>query len=297
MNYRFIVTGGGTSGHINPALTIAGCLKDRCDANGDTCEIKFTGRAQGLEGELVPKAGYDFINVEAKPVPLKPSPKIFAAIKALQKGTKQCKSLIEEFSPDAVVSTGGYVSAPLLRAAKKTKTPIVIHESNAFPGRANKLYAKGAELVLTGFPDENGDFSKAKRVVCVGNPVRPQMFSHTTEDARKELDLAGEDKLVFAMGGSLGAATITNFVVGAAKDFPDVKFVLSCGKHNAVELPKDLPANLEIKDYIDNPDVYLSAADVCILRAGAVTCAELCATGAVRNLNSVPLCRTRPSDI
>jgi len=279
MSVRFIVTGGGTSGHINPALAIAGMLKD---CYGSDCEIIFTGRAEGLEGELVPKAGYEFRPITAMAMPLKPSPRFFKALIALQKGKKQCRSIIKEFKPDAVISTGGYVSAPLLYAAKALKVPVMIHEANAFPGRANKLLSKGAALVMTGFPDQEDVFSKARKVVCTGNPVRSIMYGNTYEGSRQKLGLKDTDKMVFTMGGSLGAKTLTNFILKTSADprFADIRFVLSVGKHNAVEMPETLPSNLEIMSYIDEPNVYLSGSDVCILRAGAVTCAEITATGA-----------------
>lgn len=279
-----MITGGGTSGHINPALAIADLLKEDAESNGYDCRIIFTGKKTGLEGELIPKAGYEFKDVEALPMPYRPSPAILKALMANRRGEKQCLSLIEDFRPDCVISTGGYVSAPLIMAAKKTGVPVMIHEANAFPGRANKLFAKGSALVMTGFPDQESIFAKARRVVYTGNPVRSNMFGRTKEGSRKELGIAPGQKLVFVMGGSLGSATLTNFVFGTAKkpEYKDIRFVLSVGKHNSVEIPeevKNLP-NLEIKDYIDRPDLYMSAADCSILRAGAVTCAEITATGA-----------------
>lgn len=282
MSARFIVTGGGTSGHINPALAIAGLLKDYYAKRGEECELIFTGRQEGLEGELVPKAGYEFKAITAMAMPLKPSMQFFKALIAVSKGRKQCMKIIKEFKPDAVISTGGYVSAPLLYAAKSLKVPVMIHEANAFPGRANKVLSKGAALVMTGFPDQEKVFSKAKLVRCTGNPVREIMFGNTYEASRQKLGLKETDRMVFTMGGSLGAKTLTNFILKTAADerFADIKFVLSAGKHNAVELPETLPSNLEVMSYIDEPNVYLSGSDVCILRAGAVTCAEITATGA-----------------
>ena len=279
-----MITGGGTSGHINPALAIADLLRKDADLNGDTCTIIFTGKKTGLEGELVPKAGYEFRDVEALPMPYKPTPKALKAMSANNRGKRQCLALIDEFKPDCVISTGGYVSAPLIMAAKKKGIPVMIHEANAFPGRANKLFARGCALVMTGFPGQESIFSKAQKVVYTGNPVRSNMFGRTKDGSRHELGIAPDSKLVFVMGGSLGSATLTNFVFGNAgkPDFKDVHFVISVGKHNSVEITdevRNLP-NLEIKEYIDRPDLYMSAADCSILRAGAVTCAEITATGA-----------------
>lgn len=284
MEKHYMITGGGTSGHINPALAIAELLKEDAEKNGDVCKIIFTGREIGLEGELVPKAGYDFRNVEALPMPFKPTPKLLKAMAANKRGRKQCMSLIEEFKPDCVISTGGYVSAPLLMAAQKSNVPIMIHEANAFPGRANKLFARDCALVMTGFPDQESIFPKAKKVVYTGNPVRSYMFGRDKEGSRKELGIDPDSKMVFIMGGSLGSATLTKFVFNMAKkpEYKDIHFVISVGKHNAVWIAADVKRlpNLQIFEYIDRPDLYMSAADCAILRAGAVTCAEITATGA-----------------
>ncbi len=284
MERRYIITGGGTSGHINPALAIAGLLEEDAKANGDVCKIIFAGRKTGLEGELVPKAGYEFRDVESLPMPYKPTPAILKTMAANNRGKKYCLSLIEEFKPDCVISTGGYVSAPLIMAAKKANVPVMIHEANAFPGRANKLFARGAALVMTGFRGQEKIFSKARKVVYTGNPVRAEMFGRTRDGSREELGIGKDQKMVFIMGGSLGSATLTNFVFDIARkdEFKDVYFVISVGKHNSVEITPDITElpNLEIREYIDRPDLYMSAADCSILRAGAVTCAEICATGA-----------------
>ena len=284
MEHRFAIVGGGTSGHINPALAIASVLNDGFAKKGDTCRFIFFGRKAGLEGELIPKAGYEFKDIEASPFPTRPSPKMFKAVSSLNSGKKQCIRFLDEFRPECVISTGGFVSAPLLTAAKKAGIPYMIHEANAFPGRANKYLSKDAALVMTGFPNQEKVFAKAKKVVYTGNPVRKIMFGNSYEDSRAKLGIPEGKRFVFAMGGSLGSATITGFILACAKmpEFADCKFVLSCGKHNAVEITdedRNLP-NLEIMEYITDTNLYLSGSDVCILRAGAVTCAEITATGA-----------------
>ena len=284
MEHRFAIIGGGTSGHINPALAIASILKDGYAEKGDTCKFLFAGRKAGLEGELIPAAGYEFIDIEAKPFPSKPSVKLVKAQAALVRGKKQSIGILNTFRPECVISTGGYVSAPLILAAKKLRIPVMIHEANAFPGRANRVLSRGAALVMTGFPDQDEVFSGAKKVVYTGNPVRNIIFGNTYEGSRAILGIPEGKKFVFAMGGSLGSATITTFILSCAKrpEFADVKFVLSCGKHNAVHITDEdrgLP-NLEIMEYIDDTNLYLSGSDVAILRAGAVTCAEITATGA-----------------
>ncbi len=283
MEYKFIVTGGGTSGHINPAITIADSLKAYYEAKGDSVKIIFTGRKEGLEGELVPKAGYEMKYITAKPFPMKPSIKMIKAVKALAEGRKQSNKIIKEFKPDAVIGTGGYVCAPLLAEAKALKVPVIIHEANAFPGRANRFMGRNADAVLTGFPNLDKDFKTAKRVIYTGNPIRSMFVGNTFEGARKNLGIPADKKVVFAMGGSLGAKSINDFVISCAKrdEFKDVLFVLSSGKQQTKLLKEmnDLPENLKIMEYIDNPNDYLCGSDISITRAGAVTCAETAAIG------------------
>ena len=280
MSHRFIVVGGGTSGHINPAITIADALKNHYDSLNEECEIIFVGRKEGLEAELVPKAGYEMKYIVAKPFPMKPSPKMIKAFNALRLGRKQSHQIISEFKPDAVIGTGGYVCPPLLLEASKMKVPVILHEANAFPGRANKLVGNKAELVLTGFENLEKDFPKAKKIVFSGNPIRSKFKSVNAEKSREILGLNPDEKLVFAMGGSLGAQTINNELVKVASKFPDVKFVLGTGKQQSKNFDKaNLPSNLQVMEYIDNPQDYLSAADISITRAGAVTCAEVAAIG------------------
>ncbi|SCW32580.1 UDP-N-acetylglucosamine-N-acetylmuramylpentapeptide N-acetylglucosamine transferase [Ruminococcaceae bacterium YRB3002] len=284
MEYRFIITGGGTSGHINPAITIADTLMEFYKSRGDTCKCIFTGRSDKLEGELVPKAGYEFHHVEAEPFPMKPSVKLARAVAAMPKGQKTCRELIKSFKPMAVITTGGYSSVPLMLEGEKAGVPVMIHEANAFPGRANRRFGRHAALVMTGFPDLESYFPHASKVVYTGNPVRSMMFSKEKESCRNALGLAPEEKMVFVMGGSLGAVTLTHFVEEALNSGKcnNVKFVLSCGKQHMDEFERLSSAypNLDARTYIDDPGTFMAAADCCILRAGAVTCAEICAVGA-----------------
>ena len=288
---RFIVTGGGTSGHINPAISIADALTAHYGPK-EGCEIIFTGRSEGLEGELVPKAGYELKNITAKPFPMKPSPRMFKAFTANLKGKKQCKQIIKDFKPDAVIGTGGYVCAPLLEAAASMKVPVIIHEANAFPGRANRWIGRKADLVLTGFPNLEKDFSKAGKVVCTGNPIRSCVASTDAAACREKFGLGPGDKMVFAMGGSLGSKTINDFVIKAASEerFKDVRFVLGTGKQQTSKIDSDvvIPGNLEMYEYISNPNEYMAAADVSLTRSGAVTCAETAAIGSCSVLIPYP---------
>ena len=291
MTKKFIAVGGGTSGHINPAITIADALKVYYKNKGEDCEVIFVGRSEGLEGELVPKAGYEFHNITAKPFPMKPSMKMIKAMKAFSEGKKQCLELIKTFKPDAVFGTGGYVCAPLLSAAEKMNIPVILHEANAFPGRANKMLGKKADLVLTGFTNLESSFPKAKRLVFTGNPIRNVIKTVDRAESRRKLGLTDDDRLIFAMGGSLGAKTLNDFICKCAgeEDFKDVRFVLGSGKQQSGSFDaSDLPSNLKVMTYIEDPQTYLSAADISITRAGAVTCAEVAAIGSCSVLVPYP---------
>lgn len=291
MTKRFIAVGGGTSGHINPAITIADALKKYYEGRSEDCEIVFVGRKEGLEGELVPKAGYDFLDITAKPFPMRPGMKMIKAWKALREGRKQCAKIIDEYKPDAVFGTGGYVCAPLIFSAEKKGIPVVLHEANAFPGRANKMLGKKADLVLTGFPDIESVFPKAGKVVFTGNPIRDIMKNVDREKSREKLGLSPSDKLIFVMGGSLGSKTLNEFIVKTAstEEFRDVRFVLGSGKQQSGTLSDlKIPENLTVKTYIEDPQTYLSAADISVTRAGAVTCAEIAAVGSCSVLVPYP---------
>lgn len=285
MKYKFIVAGGGTSGHINPAITIADSLSEFYTSKNIECEILFVGRENSLESELVAKAGYPMKYIEAKPFPMRPNKKALIAIKALRHGRKTVEQIIDDFQPNAVIGTGGYVCAPLFTAASIKKVPVIIHESNAFPGRLNRFEGRKSALVLTGFPNLESKFAGAGKVIYTGNPIRSIMFNNHYEECRERLGISLDQPLVFAMGGSLGAKTINDFIVTCASDpaFKDVKFVLGSGKQQSAKLDKDsvkIPDNLTVMEYIDNPNDYLCGADVSITRAGAVTCAEIAAIGA-----------------
>ncbi len=294
MNYKFIITGGGTSGHINPAISIADAITKRCKQQGDNCDIIFTGREKGLENELVSKAGYEMKYIEARPFPMRPTPKLFAAIKALYVGRKQCAKIISDFAPDAVIGTGGYVCAPLLLEASKKKIPVFLHESNAFPGRANKLLARKATVVMTGFSNHSSTFKNARKAIFTGNPIRTALISSCNEvDVKSSLGIDKSMKIVFIMGGSLGAKTLNEFALEASRSdvFSDTHFVLSAGKQQQqafMDSVVDKPNNLTIMEYIDNPYQLLSQADVSITRSGAVTCAEVAAVGACSILVPYP---------
>ena len=285
---RFVLAGGGTSGHINPALAIADqILRDHPDA-----EIKFCGTARGLESDIVPRAGYSFTAIRASGLPGKPSLAMIRALADFSAGRRQCKSLLRSFSPNAVVGTGGYVCSPVVSAATSLKIPVLLHEQNAFPGRSNRLMARRSQAVCVSFPGTETFFLTQTKVIMTGNPVRASFFSLTRQSSRNILRAKGdalseETCLVLFIGGSLGARNLNQAILGfdPGKAFsaglrPDFRAILAAGRQYADVLAaaKDKPW-LDVREYIHDIDLYMAAADLVVCRAGAMTCAELAALG------------------
>ena len=278
---KVFLAGGGTSGHIHPAVAIADELKKQ---DGST-EILFCGTEKGLESQIIPKMGYPFEVIRASQLPMKPSMKSIKAIREFLAGRKMCRKLIREKRPDVVIGTGGFVCSPLIAAAHKEKVPILLHEQNAFPGRSNRLMSRYAKTVCTSFPGIEHFFNKKAKIVYTGNPIRGVFSEVDREKSRSKLSLSDDDFLILAMGGSLGARTVNESIVALAKRItdPKVRIILSVGKQRykeVVEEAKNWPKNIEVFEYIQDPEVYLSACDLFIGRAGAITCAEVQACGA-----------------
>lgn len=276
MSVRILIAGGGTSGHINPAISIADGIRKKDPG----AVVEFCGTATGLENDLVAAAGYRLHHVRAKGLPEKISWDGVKRGLEIVRGIRQAKILIRDFEPDVVVGTGGYVCAPLICAAAAKKIPILLHEPDALPGRANRWLSKGA-VVSTGFPGAKENFPKAKEVFFAGNPVRDVFFEQDKKQARRELGIEEDTFFLLAMGGSLGSATINRSIIELGEmEFPQkIKVVLSAGKQQGKTVG-DVSEMIEVKEYIMNPALYMAAANLLVARTGAITCAEIAAVGA-----------------
>ncbi|MBP5493365.1 MAG: undecaprenyldiphospho-muramoylpentapeptide beta-N-acetylglucosaminyltransferase [Clostridiales bacterium] len=277
---KIFLAGGGTSGHIHPAVAIADELKKQ----DPQTEVLFCGTEKGLEAQIVPSMGYPFEVIRASQLPMKPSLKTIRAVREFLKGRKMCRALIRQHKPDVVVGTGGFVCSPLIAAAHKEKVPILLHEQNAFPGRSNRLMSRYAKTVCTSFKGMEHYFNKKAKIVFTGNPIRSVFSTVDRASCRQQIGLKDDDILILAMGGSLGARTVNESIVELAKKCTDehVKIILSVGKQRYKEVSeeaKNWPKSIEVFEYISNPEVYLAAADLFIGRAGAITCAEVQAVG------------------
>lgn len=286
---RILFAGGGTAGHINPALAIAGFIRNK---NKDA-EILFVGNRGGMEETLVPKAGFDmeFITISGFQRKLTPAAmkQNFLTVKRTFSSSREAKKIIEKFQPDICVGTGGYVSGPVLRTAAKMGIPTIIHEQNAYPGVTNKMLAKNAKKVMLAVKDAEKYFDKNSNCVATGNPVRREIIEADKQEAKKELGL-DERPVVLSFGGSLGAKMINEGVAGLiARSGKDGQYqhIHGYGKNGLwfPELIKEKGVdinecpNLDVREYIDNMATCMAAADLVISRAGAITLSEIQALG------------------
>ena len=286
---RVLMTGGGTGGHVNPALAIAGTIKDRMP----DAEIAFVGTKRGLENTLVPREGYKLYHVDVRGFARKLSVKnIRAAWLALVSPVK-AKKVIKEFKPDIVVGTGGYVSWPVLVAASRMGIPTAVHESNAVPGLAVRKLIPYVDRIFVNFKvtSEKLGASASEKVMHVGCPVADGVGGIDRKAAREKLGIpASVRKCLLSFGGSLGAKTLNGIALelmsGYVSMHPEVRYIHACGaaeydevNERFIGLGLDRYSNIELVRYIYDMPWQLAAADLVICRSGAITCSELSHAG------------------
>ncbi len=286
---KILMTGGGTAGHINPALAIA----DRLRRAYPDAEILFVGAKGRMETTLVPAAGYDIRTVDVRGFQRRLTLKnigrnVAAAVHAVTAGV-DCSRILKEFQPDIAIGTGGYVSGPILRKAAKAGVPVVVHESNAYPGVTVKMLAKYAAVTLISEESARQYLPADARVEVTGNPIRTDFLTYDREQARRELGL-DDRPLVLSFGGSLGARRInevmTEVLIRGHRQ-GGMQHIHATGKTGwdtmtaalqeaGVPLKGD---GITVRPYIDDMPRCMAAADVVICRCGAMTLSELPAAG------------------
>lgn len=286
---KILFAGGGTAGHINPALAVAGYIKEKAPET----EILFIGNRGGMEETLVPKAGFkmELITISgfSRSVSLSSLKHNLKTVKRTFTSSKEAKKIIADFQPDICVGTGGYVSGPVLRTAAKMGIPTVIHEQNAYPGVTNKMLSKSAKRVMLAVKDAEKHFDKNARIVVTGNPVRSEILKADREKARAKLGV-DDRPLVLSFGGSLGAKILNeNLAALIARSGKDKAYqhIHAYGGYGLwfPDLVKEKGAdikqcdNLDIREYIDDMADCMAAADLVISRAGAITLSEIQALG------------------
>ncbi len=279
---RVLLTGGGTSGHVTPALAIADIIKER----EPSTVFAYVGTENGIEKKLVEKEFYEYHTIEIQGIRRKLTLSNIKTAYLIMRAPARAKRIIQKFKPDIVIGTGGYVCWAPLKAAAEMGIPTVIHESNSVPGLAVRKLESKVDLILTNFSSTSDFLKEKKKVVNVGNPIRQRFGECTKADARARLGIDADKFMILSVGGSLGAPAINQAAIdvmrGFARDREDVVHVHSGGKNyykNAMELfvAHSLERNhrLDVKEYIYDMGDYMTAADVVICRAGAMTLTEL----------------------
>ncbi len=286
---RIIFATGGTGGHINPALAVAGLLRDTFP---DT-EILFIGTAEKMESRLVPAAGFRLKTIDIsgfqRSLKFNDIKRNLITVSKLLKSSSQAKKILLDFKPDVVVGMGGYVSGPVLRMASKLKIPTAIHEQNAYPGVTNKALAKHADIVMLTVPDAAKYLKSKSPCIFTGLPVRGELISADREKSRSELEL-DDRPMILSMGGSLGAKAMNEAVtelITAKYKKADCIFLHAMGQYGLwmPALLKEKGVDLEhekhimLREYINDMERCYAAADLVISRAGASSLSEIQALG------------------
>ncbi|MGI6514095.1 MAG: undecaprenyldiphospho-muramoylpentapeptide beta-N-acetylglucosaminyltransferase [Syntrophomonadales bacterium] len=278
---KVIMTGGGTGGHIYPALAVARGIMHKWPR----ARIIFVGTRKGMEKDIIPESGFEFKTISAQG--LNRSSLVKAASSALKVpiGFWQARSIIKEFNPDIVVGTGGYVSYPVVLAASIMQFKTVIHEQNAFPGLANRALGKRADRIMLTF-SEAAAYFPAEKTTVTGLPVRPEILTATRRDAASFFALQEDRFTIVVFGGSRGAQRINEAVEGLVEPLSadGVQLIWITGEQHFAALQQSVSSsenidNVRIYPYLYNMELALAMADLVVCRAGAATLSELAVRG------------------
>lgn len=290
---RVLVSGGGTAGHVNPALEIA----DKIKKENPGAVIEYVGTQRGLETKLVPAKGIPIHYVHVGGIQRKLTVSNIKALFQAVTSVFEAKKIVRKFRPDIVIGTGGYVCWPVLKAASSMKIPTLVHESNAIPGLTTRMLSKYVDRVLLNFKESAKHLDiPEEKMLFVGNPVKSEMFTLSGKQCREKLGISAEIQMILSFGGSLGAKYFNQTVfemISKNLVAKDVYFVHATGAgywDNAKEMllgqgfseisegvmKKD---NIEIRRYIYNMPELMASSDLVICRAGAMTVSEVAAMG------------------
>lgn len=279
---RAIISGGGTGGHIFPALAIA----DRIKKRNPKAEILFVGAEGRMEMDRVPKAGY---KIEGLPIAGLQRKKFWKNVSLpykLWKSMNRASTILNEFQPDVAIGVGGYASGPLLRAAQRKGIPTILQEQNSYAGLTNKILAKRAKHICVAY-DGMDAFFPANKITITGNPVRENLktISISPQDARTSFGLHPDKKTILIVGGSLGAKCLNEAMEASTQfwiDHPEMQVIWQVGKVHFDRFSKTETAKLETIEclaFVDHMDYAYQAADLLICRAGALTISEISLLG------------------
>ena len=284
---KILLAGGGTGGHINPAIAIANTVK----ANDPQAQIAFIGTKKGMENNLVGKAGYPLYHIEMRGLRRSLSLSNIKTAYYYFTAPHKAKKLLLDYQPDVVVGTGGYLSWPLLHAAAKLGIPTAIHESNAIPGKAVKMLEKEVDRIYINFPTTAEAFEEKEKVLCVGNPLITLPDTKEERGLREKLGIPKTaKKILLSFGGSLGAERVNEEILALMRDEianrPEIFHIHATGKieyeaamAKAQEYGLTEKPNIRLLEYIYDMPLWEKAADLVICRAGAMTIAEMALLG------------------
>ena len=282
---KVIIAAAGTAGHINPGIAIANKIKEMEPKS----EIIFIGTDRGLENDLVPRAGYELKTIDAYGLNKKISIENLKKIVKSQKGYIEAKKIIKEFNPDIVIGTGGYICGATIAAAHKLHIPTLLHESNAFPGKAVKFLARQTDCILVSFEDAIPRINNANKIVYTGTPTKITKQNYTYEqiiEMKKNMEIDTIKPTVLIFGGSQGAQKINEAIIGIAKKNlnDDYQIIWATGpkQYDIVkeefykeDLNINFIKNMKIIPYIYNMEEVMSISDVIVARSGAMTITEI----------------------
>ena len=282
---RVIIAAAGTGGHINPGIAIANKIKEK----EKDSEIIFIGTDRGLENDLVPRTGYELKTIEAYGLSKKLTIENIKKMYKTFKGYGEAKKIIKEFKPDVVIGTGGYICGATITAAHNLGVPTLLHESNAFPGKAIKMLSRKADCILVSFKDAIPRIKNAKKVVYTGTPTKITKINYSKEQIEKMKENAGLKlnlPVVLVFGGSQGAQAINEAIIGIAKKKlnPGYQIMWATGpkqydiikgKFEEYNLNIDNVTNMKIVPYIYNMEEIMNVSNLIVARSGAMTITEI----------------------
>ena len=277
---RVLISGGGTAGHINPAISIAKYIMKQ----NNEAQILFVGTKEGLESKLVPRENFHMETIKVKGFKRKLSLDTFVTVKELFQGLVEARKIIKDYKPDVVIGTGGYVCGPVVFNAARMNIPTLIHEQNAFPGVTNRILSRFVDKVAISFKEAENYFKKREKVVFTGNPLRAEMLEVDRYIARQKIKIEKDKFFVVIFGGSRGAENINQEVSELIKKYSEeinFKLLFATGEKQYEKIYESLKKyqseNINIVPYIYDMANVMAAADLVVARAGAMTLSELTA--------------------
>ena len=283
---KVVIAAAGTGGHINPGIAMANkIMQEEPDS-----KIIFIGTTRGLENDLVPRAGYELKHIDSYGISRELSIKNIKRLYKTYKSIGEAKKILKDFKPDIVIGTGGYICISVGEAAKRLKIPVILHESNAFPGVAVKLLSKYAEKILLGFEEAKNRLPKANKLVVTGTPTKIKKINYSDQEKKEKLDsIQLKDKklpIVLVFGGSQGAQSINNAILGIVEQKLNTNYqiIWAAGKGNYEQVKNELATknididsieNAKILPYIYNMQEMMNIADLVVCRSGAMTISEI----------------------